>query len=223
MTDYVSKVSSLNLVDVCENALQAFELLKKENIDLLFLDIQMPEITGISFIKNLQHKPIVVFTTAYSEYALEGYELDVLDYLLKPVTFERFIKAVDKVTARLQTPEAQTGKGNLAEEKSKDFVFIKDGTRHIKLMLRDILFVEGLKDYVSIHTTNQKIVTLQRMKNMEELLPADVFLRIHHSYIVNMQAVDSVQKHEVRIAGKVLPVSDSYRKVLKAYIEGKQM
>jgi len=224
LIDYVSKIPSLELVKTCSNALDAMEVLNKQNIDLLFLDIQMPEITGISFFKALNKKPFVIFTTAYSEYALEGYELDVVDYLLKPITFERFLKAVDKAAQRMANTAKQTQPLNIQrEEKSADFVFVKDGTKLIKIMLDDILYIEGMKDYVTIYTKQQKISTLQRMKNIEGQLPANTFIRIHHSYIINITAVESVHKNEVRIANAMLPVSESYRKSFREFVEGRQM
>src|SRR5687768_5404090 len=151
----------------------------------MFLDIQMPEITGISLLRTLQKRPLVILTTAYSEYALEGYDLDVVDYLLKPVTFERFLRAVEKAGQRLTPtttpPSVQTPRTEPAEQ--QPFVFVKDGTKLVKVRWADIVYVEGLKDYVTIHTRQQKIVTLQRLKTLEEQLPADKFIRIHHSYI----------------------------------------
>jgi two-component system, LytTR family, response regulator len=221
LTEYVSKVSDLRLIEACSSPLVALEILRKQQVDILFLDIQMPELTGISFLKVLQKKPFVVLTTAYSQYALEGYEHDVVDYLLKPITFERFLRAVDKVNQRIQSPAKTTAE---ASPKSQDdFVFVKDGTKLVKIQLGDILYVEGLKDYVAIHTKSQKIVTLQRMKSLEEQLPADRFIRIHHSFIVAVHAIDAVHKGEVKIGGAMLPVSESYRKSFRDFIEGKQI
>lgn len=221
LTEYVSKVPDLNLVEACSSPLAALEVLRRQHIDILFLDIQMPEITGISFLKVLQKKPFVILTTAYSQYALEGYELDVVDYLLKPITFERFLKAVDKVSQRIQSPPrlvlSSTGKA------TEDFVFVKDGTKLVRINLSDILYVEGLKDYVTIHARGQKVVTLQRLKALEEQLPADRFIRIHHSYIVAVHAIDAVHKGEVKIGTAVLPISESYRKQFREFIEGKQI
>lgn len=221
LAEYVSKVPYLRLVATSPNALAAMEVLRKENIDLLFLDIQMPELTGISFLKSLQKKPFVILTTAYSQYALEGYELDVVDYLLKPITFERFLKAVDKVSSRVTVQPAEVLKGDGSG--TSDFVFVKDGTRLVKVFLNDILYVEGLKDYVTIHTKTQKVITLQRLKSLEELLPADKFMRIHHSYIISLQAIEAVHKGEVKIGNALLPVSESYKKAFKDFVESRQM
>src|SRR5687768_3476082 len=167
LTEYVKKVSFLNLVKACSNPMEALDVLRTNTIDILFLDIQMPEITGITLLKILQKKPMVILTTAYSEYALESYELDVVDYLLKPITFDRFLKAVDKASQRITTPVTSQPAEKLSSETSPDFVFVKDGTKLVKINLDDILYVEGLKDYVTIHTKAQKIVTLQRLKSLE--------------------------------------------------------
>lgn len=223
LTDYVKKVPYLTLIDACSSPLAAIEVLRKNSIDLMFLDIQMPELTGITLLKTLQKKPLVILTTAYSEYALESYELDVLDYLLKPVTFERFLKAVDKANQRLSgvTPIVQiVEKGAVAEQ---PFVFVKDGTKLVKIQLDDILYVEGLKDYVTIHTRQQKITSLQRLKNLEEQLPPQKFIRIHHSYIIALNAIDVVHKGEVQIGNTFLPISDSYKKAFRDVVEKNQM
>ncbi len=231
LADYVRKVAYLELVEACSTPLRALEVLKSNAVDLMFLDIQMPEITGITLLKTLQKKPLVILTTAYSEYALEGYDLDVVDYLLKPITFDRFLKAVDRASQRMQgtadgvgaetrhaisQPPSHSDTGN-------PFVFIKDGTKLVKVNYDDILFVEGLKDYVTIVTKTQKIVSLQRLKSLEEHLPADRFIRIHHSYIIALKAVDSIRKGEVQIGTHLIPISDSYRKAFREFVERNQM
>lgn len=220
LADYVKKVAYLELTEACSNPLHALEVLRNHSIDLMFLDIQMPEITGITFLKTLQKKPLVILTTAYSEYALESYDLDVVDYLLKPITFDRFLKAIDKASQRVRP--AVPAQPAVAESGSP-FVFIKDGTKLVKINFDDILFVEGLKDYVTIVTRTQKIVSLQRLKSLEAQLPADRFIRIHHSYIIALKAVDTVHKGEVQIGSHLIPISDSYRKAFKEYIERNQM
>ena len=225
LTEYVRKVPYLRLLDACASPLAALDLLRREPVDLLFLDIQMPEITGIALLKILQKRPLVILTTAYSEYALQGYELDVVDYLLKPVTLERFLKAVDKAAQRLGVglapPTAPVSAA--AAEPAQPFVFVKDGTKLVKVRWNDILYVEGLKDYVVIHTRTQKIVTLQRLKALETQLPADRFIRIHHSYIVSLDGIDVVHKGEVQIGAALIPVSDSYRKSFREFIDRNQI
>ena len=224
LVEYVRKVPSLNLIDACSSPIAAMEVIRKNSIDLLFLDVQMPELTGISLLKVLQKRPLVVLTTAYSEYALQGYELDVVDYLLKPITFERFLRAVDKVTQRLQpqssAPVPERSQTGVTEQ---SFVFVKDGTKLVKVVFDDILYVEGLKDYVTIHTKNQKIVTLQRLKSLEEQLPADKFIRIHNSFIVALKAVDVVHKNNIQVGTAQLPIGETYKKSFRDFIEKNKM
>jgi len=219
MIDYVKKVPSLNLLQAFSNPLEALEALRTLPVDVLFLDIQMPEITGISLLKILTKKPFVILTTAYSDYALQGYELDVTDYLLKPVTFERFLKAVDKVIQRSDSEIAPAIVQTEQQSTIPPFVFVKDGTKLVKVKLDDILYVEGLKDYVTIHTKTQKIVTLQRLKSLEEQLPSNKFIRIHNSYIVALAAIDVIQKNEVKVGAVSLSIGDTYKKSFKEFIE----
>lgn len=222
LTDYVTKVPYLTLVKACTGPLEAMEELRKTPVDLLFLDVQMPEITGISFLKSLQKKPFVILTTAYSQYALEGYELDVTDYLLKPITFERFLKAVDKVSQRLSDQPTVVEKASTGEA-APSYIFVKDGTKLVKIRWEDILYVEGLKDYVTIHTRQQKVISLQRMKVLEEQLPSDKFIRVHNSFIVAIDAIDSVHKDKVQIGQAFIPIGDTYKKSFRDLIEGKQI
>ena len=215
LSDYIKKIPHLHLVGTAENALVAMKLLRENSVDLVFLDIQMPELTGINLLKALHVKPMVIFTTAYSEYALESYELDVVDYLLKPITFERFLKATEKVSQR-----TQPGEVNVPPPSSDPaFVFIKDGTKLVKVFFEDILYVEGLKDYVTVHTAEQKIVSLQRLKTLEAQLPENQFLRIHNSYIISLHAIHSIHKNEVQIGSVRLPISDSYKKSFKDWVD----
>ena len=230
ITQYVQKVPSLNLVKACSNPLEAIEILRGTHVDILFLDVQMPEITGITLLKILQKKPYVILTTAYSEYALEGYELEVSDYLLKPITFERFLKAVERATIRLNTTNIMSTitnenekinaeKINNNNELIQPFIFVKDGTKLVKIKLSDIMYIEGLKDYISIYTPNKKIVSLQRIKVLEAQLPENQFIRIHNSYIVALAWIDSIHKERVEIGKTLLPISDTYRKAFKDFID----
>lgn len=220
LTDYVRKVPYLHLIEACASPLAALEILREQPIDLLFLDIQMPEITGISLLKILPKKPLVILTTAYSEYALESYELDVLDYLLKPISLDRFLKAVAKASERLTiSPAPPPVIEKPTTETVQPFVFVKDGTKLVKIRWSDILYVEGLKDYVAIHTRQQRIVSLQRLKSLESQLPADQFIRIHHSYIVALEGIDVVHKDKVQVGNLFLPISDTYRKPFKDFID----
>lgn len=220
MVEYVHKVPTLNLIEACSSPLAAIEVLRKNSVDLLFLDVQMPELTGISLLKVLQKRPLVVLTTAYSEYALEGYELDVADYLLKPITFERFLRAVDKVTQRLEGKQVPD---KIISDAGNQFMFVKDGTKLVKVQLSDILYIEGLKDYVTIHTKQQKITSLQRMKALEEQLPSNLFIRIHNSYIVSLKAIEVVHKGDVQVGGALLPIGETFKKSFRDFIEKNQM
>ncbi|PJJ58857.1 LytR/AlgR family response regulator transcription factor [Hymenobacter chitinivorans] len=224
LADYVEKVPFLTLHAACASPLAALQELSSHPIDLLLLDVQMPEITGLALLKILPRQPLVILTTAYSEYALESYDLDVVDYLLKPITLERFLRAVHKAQARL-LPGAAPGPTGLVPSPAvplpaepAPFLFVKDGTRLVKIRQTDILFVEGLKDYVAIHTRQQRIVSLQRLKTLEQQLPATHFIRIHHSYIVSLEGIDAVFKDKVQIGSRFLPVSESYRKAFRSFI-----
>ena len=232
LEQYVRKVPHLELLKAFSNPLEALDFLRNNEVDILFSDIQMPEITGITLLKILQKKPLIILTTAYSEYAIEGYELDVIAYLLKPITFEKFLKAVEKAT------QLKSEKQPLIEEKKslyteggtapipadiQQFIFVKDGTKLVKIRLPDILYIEGLKDYVSIYTREKKIVTLQTLKSLETQLPDNQFIRIHNSYIVSLEGIDVIDKERVQIGKSFLPISDTYRKAFKEFIERNQL
>lgn len=216
LSDYVGRVPYLELTGSVSNPLQALTLLRETPVDLLFLDIQMPELTGLELLKSLRQRPMVILTTAYSQYALQGYEFDVLDYLLKPIMFERFLVATEKAWSRVLPTSA-------LPKAVPDFVFVKDGTKMVRVELNDILYVEGMKDYVTIHTRTQKIVTLQRLKSLEEQLPPERFMRIHHSFIVALKAIDVIHRTEVQIGTTIIPVSESYRKAFKQFIDRNQI
>jgi two-component system, LytTR family, response regulator len=228
MEAYVQKVSNLELIKSFSDPLQALDFLRENTIDILFCDIQMPEITGITLLKILQKKPLVILTTAYSEYALEGYELEVFDYLLKPISFERFLKAVEKATKRLTSNEAiipvethyQLFENELLP---KEFIFVKDGTKLIKVKLADILYIEGLKDYVSIITKEKRIVSLQTLKSLEILLPVSQFIRVHNSFIIAFAAIDTVDKEKILIGKNYIPISDTYKKAFREYLDKNQL
>ncbi len=230
LEQYIKKVPHLELLSAFSNPLEALDYLRDKSVDVLFSDIQMPEITGITLLKILQKKPLVILTTAYSEYALEGYELDVADYLLKPITFDRFLKAVEKVTQRLNVEKAGETVGtekaivehNALAEPAQPFIFVKDGAKLVKIRLNDILYIEGLKDYVSIYTTAKKVVTLQTLKALAALLPSDKFIRVHHSYIVAFDWIDVIHRDQVQVGKAMLPVSDTYRKGFREFIEVRQ-
>jgi len=224
LTQYVEKVSSLNLLATFSSPLAALDFLRENEPDILFLDVQMPEITGIALLKILKKKPFVILTTAYSEYAIEGYELDVTDYLLKPITFERFLKAIEKITQRLNSHTPITNKEEeMSTANQGNFIFVKDGTKLVKIRLKDIMYIEGLKDYVKIHTPKGKVTTLQRLKKLEEQLPNKQFIRVHHSYIVSIEWLEVVQKDKVTIGNDLIPISDTYRKAFKTFIDNQHL
>jgi DNA-binding LytR/AlgR family response regulator len=212
---YISRVPDLELVQKCTNAIEANEVLKKEHIDLMFLDIQMPQLTGIDFLKTLTDPPLVVFTTAYPNYALEGFELDALDYLLKPISFDRFIKAVNRANEQihLQRPDHDTPQ--TVEATTEDFIFVKADKKLVKVKYNDVIYIEGLKDYVIIRLADTRVITLQTMKSLEEKLPQGIFQRIHRSYIVNIDQINAVVGNMVEVMEKGkpkhLPIGKNYR------------
>lgn len=210
---FISKVSFLELVDTFQNGIDAIPLLKSNTIDLLFLDIQMEDLTGIQLLEILHHKPYVIFTTAYSEYAIKGYELDVIDYLLKPISFERFMLAVNKVVDKIRLIDSAR-KNNKEEEEQKgvDFILVKADYHMQKISFDEILFIEGMKDYLRIHTSEKRVMTLQTFKNMEDILPYDKFCRIHKSYIVSLSKIDKIERNQVIINGERLPIGETFRK-----------
>ncbi len=218
---YLDKMPEINLVQKCNNALEANQALKDHDIDLMFLDIQMPQLTGIDFLKTLAKPPLVIFTTAYANYALEGFELNAIDYLLKPISFERFIKATNKA---LEQVELQR-KGEPAvvkEADGPDFIFVKADKKLIKVKYEDIVYIEGLKDYVIIRQNDNRVITLQTMKSLEDKLPQQLFKRIHRSYIVNVNKINAVVGNMIEITekgqAKHIPIGKNYREELLAII-----
>lgn len=230
LSEYVRKVPELELLKAFGNPLEALNFLREHPVDILFLDIQMPELTGIALLKILQNKPAVVLTTAYSQYAIESYELDVTDYLLKPITFERFLKAVEKANQQLDantprtTKDKAPGETTQATEEPSDptFIFVKDGRKLVKVNLADIQYIEGMKDYVRIHTRDRKVTSLQRLKSLEEELPTKQFIRVHHSYIVGVAWIEEIERERIFIGKHIIPVSDTYRKAFQEFIENQQ-
>ncbi len=214
LKDFVNKILFLNLKAKCKSAFEAIEALQENKIDLIFLDIHMPDISGIEFIKNTENLPLIIFTTAYSHYAIEGFEHNAVDYLLKPISFARFTKSVNRayeIYKSKNKPDPDVGE--------KKYLFVKADYKLVKINFDDILYVESLKDYVKFITVEKTILTLSRMKIMEEKLPSDKFIRIHRSYIVSIGKIDSINKSIVQIGKKNIPVSDSYRDNLMKFID----
>lgn len=220
LSDYIAKVPFLVLVGATNSPIDALTLVQQGEVDVVFLDIQMPELTGMQFMRLAQRGPQgiqcrVILTTAYSEYALEGYEHDVVDYLLKPISFERFYRAVQKLWV---TPGSVTDSGPLSPlpsasgiEGIKEFIFVKTEYRLQRVSLSSVLYCEGLKDYVSIFTPTERILALQTMKSMEEKLPAHQFVRVHKSYIVALNWIESIERNRIYIGKSVIPIGDTYR------------
>ncbi|MFC3196581.1 LytR/AlgR family response regulator transcription factor [Parapedobacter deserti] len=216
IADYIAKVPGLSLVASTTNAIEALEMVQKGEVDLAFLDVQMPELTGIQFLKIINGKCDVILTTAYPQYALDGYELNVVDYLLKPIAFDRFYRSVQKVlgsrVAKTQVPPVP------AQGDTVDFIFVKTEHKIQRVDLEDILYIEGLKDYISIYTSAERIITLQNMKKMEEILPGNRFVRVHRSYIVALDKIASIERGRILIGDKIIPVGETYRDAFFKYI-----
>ncbi len=221
---HIAKIPELKLIAQCNNALEAHQILQEQDIDLMLLDIQMPQLTGTEFLKGLQNPPMIIFTTAYSNYAVESFELNALDYLLKPISFERFFKAINKA---LEQHKSKEEKNNPSPKEAEDFVFIKADKKLVKVHYKNIFYIEGLKDYVIVFTSTGKIITLQTMKKLEEKLPQNIFKRIHRSYIVNLDKIQSVIGNMVEISpkgeSKLLPVGKNYREELLSIINEKRL
>ena len=213
LEDNISKVPYLQLAAKCSNAMEAIKVLQAETVDLIFLDIQMPGLTGLQFIQSLSIRPMIILITAYEKFALEGFNLDVVDYLVKPVSFERFVKACNKAWELYQL---KTKPGELTTGKQAEYIFVNVDYSLLKVVLGDIIWIEGLKDYIKIHlkSTSKPVITRMTMKSIEEILPANRFIRIHKSYIVAMAFITAIRKSTVMIGAEELPVSETYQEAL---------
>jgi len=200
---FVEKIPFLNLEATFDNALMGLAYLKLHKVDLLFLDINMDELTGIELLESTQLESQVIITTAYQEYALKGYELNITDYLLKPFNFERFLQAVTKALGNIQQTIPQTI--------SQDYIFVKTENRLEKIMLQDIIFIEGMRDYRRIHTTEKRIMTLQNFKELEAMISSDLVCRVHKSYMVSLHKIDSIERSRIHIGKEIIPISDTYK------------
>ena len=207
LTEYVSKIDYLNLVDTCADATKAMEVLNKEQIDILMLDIQMPDISGIEMLKLINNNRVaVILTTAYSEYAVDAFSLGVIDYLLKPFDYARFVQAINKAVS-YKNLEPHT-------EASVDYIMVKADYKLYKVNFDDLLFIEGQHEYVTFHTKTKRITALYSLKNLEEILPKDKFIRTHKSFIVSIRDIEYIDKVNVTVAGKEIPVGASFRDAL---------
>lgn len=210
LQNFIGRLPHLEIVGSCKNPLEAMQVLQEKPVDLMFLDIQMPELTGIEFLKTLPRKPLVVFTTAYPEYALEGYQLDVIDYLLKPFSFERFVQAVNKATEWIKLKSGSANTEDQPEEK-KDYVLVKSEHKIHKLFLKDIRYIQSMREYVAYYTEDGRILSLYSLKKLEEELPPEQFIRIHKSYIVSIDRVTTLEGNMVHIGDQKLPIGANYR------------
>jgi len=201
VTDFASRVPYLNLLASFTNGFEAIGFLKTNDVDLMFLDIEMDGFTGIELIESLSHKPQIIITTAYDKYALKGFELQVTDYLLKPFGFDRFLSSVERVYDSL----------NKTKKEAISYIFVKTEYRLERIAVEDILYIEGMGDYRNIRTTSKKILTLQTFSELEKLLPKDQFCRVHKSYIVSINKIISVERHRIKMLENLIPISDNYK------------
>jgi DNA-binding LytR/AlgR family response regulator len=223
LEDYIKKVPFLTLVKTTISAIEGLSLVQSGVIDLVFLDVQMPELTGIQFLKIINGKCDVILTTAYSQYALDGYDLDVVDYLLKPIAFDRFYKAAQKVLQTKGNNHSSIPEFQSTQQNNNDFIFVKTEHKIQKIYLDNILYIEGLKDYISIYTGTGRIITLQNMKKMEESLPPKSFIRVHKSYIISLGKIESIERSRIQIGDKIIPIGDTYRDYFFKQIEDKNI
>jgi DNA-binding LytR/AlgR family response regulator len=224
LQDYVHQISFLQLKGICRNAIEAMELLQSHKIQVIFLDIHLPRIKGIDFVKTLKNPPLVIITSAYQEYALQGYELNVVDYLLKPIEFNRFLTAVNKIKTNIEHGSNNSVAGrsdNLANtEQEKGHLFFNVSKKKVKIYVDDILYIESLKEYIQIVTTNKTILTKFQLAQIEELLTKMKFIRVHRSFIVSKSKIDAFSATEVEIAGKEIPIGRSYKEYVLSNLTG---
>ena len=236
LASYVREIDFLHLVDTCQNPLELIKLMNQHTIDLIFLDIQMPKMNGLDFLKAVQQPPIVVITTAYPTYALEGFQLNVMDYLLKPITFDRFFKSVKKASdyyhlinrptgpnaGKSDPTAAKTASAGGSTDPAADYFFIRCGSKYEKIHFDQILYVEGMQNYITIYTAKGKFVTLLYLKNLEENLDSRSFIRVHKSYIVSIDKIEGIEGNEIFIQSHRIPISRNYREqVLRQVVANK--
>ena len=210
--DFVNKIPFLNLNGTFDNAINGLFYLKSNKVDLLFLDINMDELSGIELLESSKIESQVIITTAYQEYALKGYELNVTDYLLKPFTFDRFLKAINKAHENLT---------NHISDSQPDFIFVKTEYRLEKIMLNEIIYIEGMRDYRRIHTVNKRVMTLQNFSEFEKIIPSSIVCRVHKSYMVAINKIVSIERNRIKIADQLIPISESYKEVFYQIIHGR--
>ncbi len=216
MAGYIKMTPFFELVGLCRSGYEAIGLLSNTEVDLMFVDINMPDINGLDFVRSLHHKPQVIFVTAFSEYAIEGFRLDALDYLLKPVGYNEFLKSANKARSFFEASLPESSK----TENPDEYLFVKSDYRMVRIRVNDIIYIEGMREYVRIHLENAKpLMPLISLRLLEEQLPQDRFMRVHRSYIVNLQKIESIEHNRIVFNGKVLiPVSDQYKEAFQRYI-----
>jgi len=210
LTGFIEKISVLELVSVFKDGISAINFLKSNTVDLIFLDIEMKDFNGIQFLKALQVKPAVIITSAYEKYAIAGYEFSVVDYLLKPYTLERFLQSVDKAI-NLKELKEKAKNYELIASQSNEYIFIKSENRIEKIEFDEILFIEGMKDYLRIHTKSKKIMTLQSFSGILQYLPGNNFIRVHNSYLVSINKIENIERNRIKIGETLIPISDKYK------------
>lgn len=231
LASYIKRIDGLELAGRCDNAIQAFEKIQTTPVDLLFLDIQMPKLNGIEFLQTLKDAPKVIFTTAYRDYAIDAFEVDAIDYLLKPISFSRFLRAVSKVYQILQSPnnllQNHPFAGSLSHSldnptnlSAMEFIYVKADKKMVKIRLNDIFYIESLKDYVIIHTPKKRIITKQKISYLEQKLPEDRFLRIHRSFIISLHKIEAFSPTSIDINNIELPIGRSYKREVSKVLGG---
>jgi len=223
LSDYIAQVPFLNLLQSCSDAMYAMEVLKSQKVDVIFLDIHLPKLTGLEFIKTLRNPPQIIITSAYGEYALTGYELNVVDYLLKPIEFNRFLMAVNKIRIQKEEPNIHNieniipGAPNATD---KPHLFFNVGKKKVRIYLDDILFIESIKEYIRVVTREKSILTKFQLGEVEQMLASDNFIRVHRSFVVARNKIDAFTATDIEIAGKQIPIGRSYKELVLNLLKG---
>lgn len=213
--EYLSRIGGFEVVGKCTSALQAFNVLSEANVDLLFLDIQMPKLTGTEFLKSLRNPPLVIFTTAYSEYAIEGFNLDVVDYLLKPIPFDRFLRSIDKAKKLLASPSSSIQGAGISTSNPEPFIYVREDKITQKIFLAEILYIESQGNYVKIVCTNREVTSYSSISLIEEKLPESKFLRVHRSFIVSLEKITAFSGTVIMIGKHQIPIGRSYKALVE--------
>ncbi len=215
---HIVKIPDLAIVSTCNNAVEAFNVLLKNQIDLVFLDVEMPEITGIDLLKSLKKAPAIIFTTAYRDFALDAYEHDAVDYLLKPIAFERFFKSISKYYQWKGNDDLKILGNRKSEQPGNVFIYVRSGRKIVKIFLNDILFIESLKDYVKIHSENEIIITREKISALEEKLPEDQFIRTHRSFLVAVSNIRAFTSETIEIKKHEIPIGRTYKNSVLSFL-----